>query len=77
MRFLERFERARARVREVVALPDRLERLFIRLVADKTRNYSLSRSKRASHFAMLSDDEVARLETAVRDGFTWSGEEDD
>ena len=48
-------------------LPDRKLDLFLRLC--KQSGDRLSQAKRDAHFAMLTDEELARLERAVRDGF--------
>lgn len=59
--------RARRALRAVVDMPDRLEVLFIRLC--RQNDGRLSRRSRASHFSMLSDEEVERMEAAVREAF--------
>jgi len=51
-----------------VHIPDRLLDLFIRLCLQN--NGRLSPTKRKAHFEALTDDEVARMETAVRDGYS-------
>jgi hypothetical protein len=54
-------------MRRVLDLPDRVGDLFIRLV--NQNGGRLSAAKRHSSFASLTDDEIARLEAAVRDAF--------
>jgi hypothetical protein len=55
---------AREEIERIVDLPDRLASLFIAIVA---RNRGkLSAAKRASLFAALRDDEIARMEEVVR-----------
>ena len=48
-------------------MPDRLLDLFIRL-CHQNRGHLAAR-KRASHFSFLTDDELGRLEAAVRIGY--------
>lgn len=62
-----RHRRAVVGVRAVVDLPDRLRDLFISCV--RQNRMELSSRKRASHFSMLTDDEVGRLEAVVADAF--------
>ena len=61
--FLSSYEAARAGIRELVDLPDRLLDLFIRFCLQNQGR--LSAAKRASHFAFLTDDELVSLERAV------------
>lgn len=69
--FLARYDRTKAAIQGVVDMPDRQIDLFIRFCTQN--NGRLSAAKRASHFDFLSDDEVVRMENAVRD----SGNQDD
>ena len=63
---VERHDRAAEGVRAVREMPDRRERLFIQCeVQNKGR---LSKGKRLL-FAELPDEELARMESAVRDAF--------
>ena len=64
LQFLETFERARSSVREIVDLPDRDLDLFVRLCLQNQGR--LSASKRASHFKVLTDEEVLMMEQAVQ-----------
>lgn len=64
--FLRRFDEVRARMREIVEMPDRKEQLFIRLCLDN--HGRLSRGKRRL-FAELDDETVAALETTIREAF--------
>ena len=48
-------------------MPDRLIDRFIQLCLQN--NGRLSAKKRASHFEFLTDDELAEMENAVRQGF--------
>lgn len=62
--FVVTYDRALAAARDVVDMPDRRASLFVRLCLQN--NGRLSRSKRAQ-FQELSDDEVARMEAAIRE----------
>ena len=50
---------------EIVDLPDRLLDLLLRLAAQNGGR--LSKAKRERHFAMLTDDEIARIDAALAD----------
>lgn len=63
--FLLGFDRARSAIQEVVDMPDRLIDLFIKVCRQNAGE--LSNRKRESHFSMLTDDEVTRMEAAVRE----------
>jgi hypothetical protein len=65
--FLRGYDRTKRLMQDIVDLPARQLDLFIRLC--RQNGGSLSAAKRQSHFAMLRDDEIARLEEAVRRGF--------
>ena len=65
--FLVNYDEAKAAAQEVVDMPDRLIRLFLRLCLQGGGR--LSARKRASHFAMLSDEEMSALEQVVRSAF--------
>ncbi len=62
--FLRRYDEVRARMREIVEMPDRHEQLFIKLCLQNRGR--LSKRKRAT-FDMLEDDVVAELEAVVRE----------
>jgi hypothetical protein len=62
--FLVRFRDARAAVRDVVDLPDNLLDLFVVLVLQNRGK--LSSTKRTQKFRMLTDEEIAAMEEAVR-----------
>ena len=64
--FLAHYDRAKAAIQEIVDMPDRLIDLFIKMVAEN--HGKLSERKRASHFDMLTDAEVAAMESAVGPG---------
>ncbi|MBN2168108.1 MAG: Fic family protein [Actinobacteria bacterium] len=62
--FLANYDKARKDVSEVVDMPDRLLDLFIRLcMQNKGR---ISARKRESHFDFLTDEELSRMENALR-----------
>jgi Fic family protein len=62
--FVDRFDRAYLAVTDIVDMPNRKASLFVRLCMQNAG--SLSKNKR-DQFKELSDDEIARLEEAVRD----------
>ena len=62
LEFLRRYDQAAEAVRKVVDLPDRLLALMLRLLHQG--HGRLSRAKRSSHFGMLSDGEIERIEAA-------------
>jgi hypothetical protein len=65
--FLKGYDRTKRLMQEVVDLPARKLDLFIRLC--QQNGGTLSAAKRQSHFPLLRDDEIARLEDAVQKGF--------
>lgn len=64
LNFLANYDRTKVAIQEVVDMPDRQIDLFIRFCLQN--HGQLSARKRASHFAALTDDEVARMEQAVQ-----------
>ncbi len=71
LRFLVSLDLARARIQEIVDMPDRLIVLFIKpCMADEGR---LSIRKRNCRFDMLTDDELKSMEEVVEKLFTTSG----
>ena len=65
--FLVSLERARESILDIVDMPDRLVILFIKVC--RQHGGRLSSRKHQSHFSMLSDDEVGRMEQVVGDHF--------
>jgi hypothetical protein len=65
--FLAKYDQARKAVQEIIDMPDRKIDLFIQ--ACLQNNGRLSARKRASHFDFLSDEEVTRMETAIRSAY--------
>ena len=66
--FLAKYDRTKQAIQEIADMPDRLIDLFIQLCLQN--NGRLSAKKRESHFAALTDGELARMENAVREGYT-------
>jgi hypothetical protein len=66
--FLSNYDRARKALQEVVDMPDRKMDLFIQACVQN--NGRLSAQKRASQFDFLSDEEVTRLEEAIRAAYS-------
>jgi hypothetical protein len=65
--FLANYDRTKKAVQEIVDMPDRQIDLFIRVCLQN--NGRLSARKRANPFDFLLDDEIARMEAAVRSAF--------
>ena len=65
--FLANYDRTRKAIQEIVDLPDRRIDLFIRFCLQN--NGRLSARKRARYFDALSDDEIDRMERAVRSAY--------
>ena len=65
--FLANYDQAKAGIQEIVDLPDRRIDLFIRFCLQNRGR--LSERKRSSHFETLSDEEIIRLEQAVRSAY--------
>lgn len=65
--FLANYDRTKQAIQEIVDMPDRFIDLFIQLCLQN--NGRLSESKRKSHFEFLTDDELAGMENAVREGY--------
>jgi len=67
LRFLASYDETKRAIQDVVDLPDRRIDLFIRFCLQN--HGRLSARKRVSHFDSLSEDEIARMEEAVRSGY--------
>ncbi len=65
--FLAAYDDARKTIREIGDMPDRLIDLFIRFCLQNKGQ--LSERKRKRHFDFLSEDEIARMEQALRTAF--------
>ncbi|MDT8444593.1 MAG: Fic family protein [Desulfuromonadales bacterium] len=66
--FLANYDRTKQAIQELVDMPDRLIDLFVQLCLQN--NGRLSARKRESHFGFLTDDELADMENAVREGYS-------
>jgi hypothetical protein len=62
--FLANYDETKKAIQEIVDMPDRKIDLFIQ--ACLQNNGRISARKRASHFGFLSDEEVTRMEAAIR-----------
>ncbi len=65
--FLANYDKTKQAIQEIVDIPDRLIDLFIQLSLQ--HNGRLSAKKREMHFGFLTDDELASMENAVREGY--------
>jgi hypothetical protein len=65
--FLANYDQTKKAIQEIVDMPDRKIDLFIQ--ACLQNNGRLSARKRSSHFEFLSDEEVMRMENAVRSAY--------
>ncbi len=62
--FIANYDKTKKAIQEIVDMPDRQIDLFIRFCLQN--NGRLSARKRASHFELLSDEEIARMEQAIQ-----------
>ena len=65
--FLARYDSTRQAIQGIVDMPGRLIDLFLQLCLHN--NGRLSVKKRTAHFGFLTDDELADMENAVREGY--------
>lgn len=65
--FLANYDKTKSAIQEIVDMPDRQIDLFIRFCLQN--HGRLSASKRASHFSMLTDEEIARMEQVVQEAY--------
>ena len=65
--FIASYDKTKESIQGVIDMPDRLVDLFIRVCIQN--GGALSASKRSAHFDFLTNDEVALMEQAVRDGY--------
>jgi len=63
--FLRNYDTAKSALQSIVDMPDRLIDLFIRLCVQNKG--VLSALKRKNHFSMLTDEEVAQMQQAVKE----------
>lgn len=69
--FLANYDNTKKAIQGIIDMPDRLIDLFIQLCLQNNGN--LSARKRSTHFAFLTDEELAAIEQAVRDGYNQLG----
>lgn len=69
--FLANYDKTKKGIQDIIDMPDRLIDLFIQLCLQN--NGSLSVRKRSSHFDFLTDEELAAMEQAVKDGYNKVG----
>jgi hypothetical protein len=67
LNFLVNYDKTKKAIQDIIDMPDRLIDLFIQLCLQN--NGSLSARKRTSHFDFLTDEELAAMEQAVKDGY--------
>ncbi len=65
--YLKRRDEAIRRLMETVEMPDQVAEDFLMFV--RQNNWTLPKKRRRSEFAALKDEEVAQLETVVREAF--------
>ena len=63
--FLRNYDTAKSALQAIVDMPDRLVDLFLRLCVQNKG--VLSAPKRKNHFSMLTDEEVARMQQAIKE----------
>ncbi len=63
--FLANYDETKAAIQGIIDMPDRLIDLFIQLCLQNSGK--LSARKRTTHFDFLTDEELARMEQAVKD----------
>ncbi len=72
LNFLLNYDKAKLAIRDVVDMPDRLIDLFIRLCVEG--NGCLSKNKRKSLFAKLTDEEITKMQICVREAINSTSE---
>jgi hypothetical protein len=65
--FLANYDETKKAIQEIVDMPDRQIDLFIRLCLQN--NGRLAARKRTSHFKLLTNDEIGRMEAAVQNAY--------
>lgn len=65
--FLANYDNTKKAIQDIIDMPDRLIDLFVQLCLQN--NGSLSARKRSAHFDFLTDEELAAMEQAVRNGY--------
>ncbi|MCE5228914.1 Fic family protein [bacterium] len=67
MQYLVSYDRAKRSIQEIVDMPDRLIDLFIKICHQN--NGRVSKAKRESQFATLTDKEIAQMESRFQEAF--------
>jgi hypothetical protein len=67
LRYLTSYDEVRAKMRDIVELPDRVANLFVKLCRQNRGRLSMQK-RNLPEFAPLTDEEVAALEIVVREG---------
>jgi len=65
LNFLRNYDIAKSALQSIVDMPDRLVDLFISLCVQNKG--VLSAPKRKTHFSMLTDEEVAQMQQAIKE----------
>lgn len=65
--FLANYDNTKKEIQDIIDMPDRLIDLFIQLCL--SNNGNLSVRKRSVHFDFLTDEELAAMEQAVKNGY--------
>ncbi len=65
--FLVNYDNTKNAIQDIIDMPDRLIDLFIQLCLQN--NGSLSARKKSAHFDFLTDEELAAMEQAVKNGY--------
>jgi len=65
LEFLRNYDAAKSALQAIVDMPDRLIDLFIRFCVQNKG--VLSTAKRKNHFSMLTDEEVAQMQLAIKE----------
>ena len=66
LNFIENYDRTKSAIQSIVDLPDQKIDLFVRFCLQN--NGRLSAQKRTSHFSLLTEDEIGRMEAAIQAG---------
>jgi Fic family protein len=73
LQYLASYDDIRAKMRDIVELPDRIADLFVKLC--RQNSGTLSKKKRKlPEFEPLTDDEIAAMEAVIQEGLGLSGE---
>jgi len=67
LNFIENYDRTKSAIQSIVDLPDQKIDLFVRFCLQN--NGRLSAQKRTSHFSVLTEDEIGRMEAAIQAGY--------